>query len=263
VPAAETADSRSPWFLFPDHGEAERVLFCLPHSGGGASAYRAWLAAFPPAVSVRPLQPPGRESRFGEAPTLDVAVIADVVSREERRYAIYGHSLGAMVAFEVARKLQQCGGRGPERLFVGACRAPWQAGQDAARLLALSDAELVAALTGLGGMPSEIAGQTDLLRLLMPLVRSDFGWMAEYTYRREPSLRIPVVAIAGAADRLVPAAAMADWSEVTSAGFALRVVPGEHFFVQAHPAQAAGAVISEWPVRVRPPLTPDGGRGAR
>jgi surfactin synthase thioesterase subunit len=247
VPARETPDRSSRWFIFPHPAEADVTLFCLPHSGGGATAYRGWLTALSPTVAVRPLQPPGRESRLDEPPELDVAEIADVVSGEPRPFAIYGHSLGALLAFEVTRELYRRGGRLPERLFLGACRPPWEADREASALLALSDDEFVDALIAIGGTPREIRDQPALLGLLLRVLRSDFGWMARYAYTPEPEIPVPVVAFAAEEDGLASATAMAGWSRVTSAGFVLHNVPGGHFFAQQQVDRVTRHVANEWP----------------
>jgi surfactin synthase thioesterase subunit len=238
---------RSQWFIFPDRTEAGAALFCLPHSGGGASAYRQWLSAFPPSLVVRPVQLPGRESRLDEPPGFDIDEIVDVISSEPRPFAIYGHSFGALVAFEVACKLYRGRARLPERLFLGACRPPPQAGDQVVDLLALSDDEFADAIINMGGTPPEIRNEPALARLVMQTLRSDFAWMARYSYTNDLLLPVPVVALAGQDDRTADAIAMGGWAQCTAAGFILHVVPGGHFFAKNEVGQVASHIAKEWP----------------
>jgi surfactin synthase thioesterase subunit len=241
-----TGDRLLPWFIFPHPAEADAVLYCLPHSGGGATAYKHWLSAFPPRVTVCPLQLPGRESRAAEPVRIDIGEISDVVTSDPRPFALYGHSLGALAALEVTRELQRRGKRKPVRLFVGACGPPWQARVQASEMLELSDREFGEALNQIGGMPPELQEAPELLRYAIEMVRADFGWMARYPYSPESVLTVPVVALAGADDTLAPSAAMSAWSAVTSAGFALHTLPGGHFFARQRISLVARIITQEW-----------------
>lgn len=243
----ESTDTTERWFIFPPPETAAVDLFCLPHSGGGATAYRGWLDAFGPAVAVRPLQLPGRESRLREAPEIDVRRIAEVISQGNRPFALYGHSFGALLAYEVTRELQRLGRPLPQRLFLGACRPPWLASAEAARLGALPDEEFVDALIALGGTTWDIRQEPALLAMIIRGLRSDFGWMARYDYQPDPVLPIPVVALAGAEDSLAPAGTMAGWSAVSTGEFTLHTVPGGHFFAQQQVALTTRTLLRDWP----------------
>ncbi|MGW0432595.1 thioesterase II family protein [Micromonospora sp. NPDC003197] len=233
------------WFIHPDEARAERALYCLPHSGGGATAYRDWLPALP-TIAVRPLQPPGRESRLAEPPVLDPVEIADVVLADPRPFAFYGHSLGALLAYEVTRELRRRGGRLPERLFLGACRPPWSVGATAARFIALDDDEFVATLVGMGGSPPEVWADPTWRRILLRLLRADFGWMAGYEHRDETALPVPVVAFVGQDDPIARPDEVAGWARLTSVSFTLHAVPGGHFFGQTQVDRLTRAIEQEW-----------------
>ena len=235
-------DTRT-WFLFPDRPAAATVLYCLPHAGGGAGAYRSWLTALPESVAVRPVQLPGRESRIAEPPAVDVATIADVLAgADERPFALYGHSFGALLAYETARELHRRGQPLPTHLFVGACRAPDDLAGIAGRLLARPDGEFLRELVALGGTPREVADNPDLARLLLPVLRADFGWIDAYECAREPTLPVPVVAFAGTEDRLAPPSSVDGWARMTSGGFRLMTVAGGHFFARTHLDVLAGEI---------------------
>jgi medium-chain acyl-[acyl-carrier-protein] hydrolase len=222
------------WFPPPRAAPADVRLLCLPHAGAGASVYRAWRDHLPPErVAVVPLQPPGREMRFREPPLTDVQpLVAQLVEALlpvlEPPYAIYGHSLGALVAFELARALRRARAPQPLGLLVSARPAPQLPRlRPAAHLL--PDADLVAELERLGGIPAEIAVDETLLDFLMPLLRADLEVNEDYAYRHEPPLACPIAAFAGRDDPRVPAAEMEPWRAQTDAGFELHVLPGGHF----------------------------------
>ncbi|MFB6719453.1 thioesterase II family protein [Kribbella sp. NPDC056345] len=245
----ETTRTDEAWFVFPPRDNATADLFCLPHSGGGATAYRSWLEAFPAPVAVRPVQLPGRESRMGEKSEIDVGRIAEVVSSGGRPFALYGHSFGALLAFEVTRELHRRELPLPERLFLGACRPPWLAAEHAIRLGGLGDEEFVDAVMAMGGTAWDLRSEPELLAYLLRGARGDFEWMAAYRYVETSPLPVPVVAIAGTEDPLAPADELAGWSVVTSAGFALHTVPGGHFFAQHQVDLTIRCLISHWPGR--------------
>lgn len=226
------------WFLTRDPRPAATArLYCLPYAGGGASAFAAWGAALGAAVEVCAVALPGRERRIAEPAGIDPAAIAEAVAGHTARdglpFAFYGHSLGARLAFEVARELRRAGEPQPVRLFVGAARPP-----DAPRgdswfdgLSEAGDAELVERLRAGGGVPAGVLADPELLDLLLPVFRADFGWLDGYVYRPEPPLDLPVTAFAGTADPAVGPALMAGWSGHGTGQFTLRSVAGGHFFV--------------------------------
>jgi surfactin synthase thioesterase subunit len=193
------------------------------------------------------VQLPGRESRLDEPPGFDIGEIADVISSEPRPFAIYGHSLGALVAFEVACELYRRHARLPERLFLGACRPPAQARDQAVDLLALSDDEFADVIINMGGTPPEIRNEPAMARLVIRTMRSDFAWMARYSYTSDLLLPVPVVALAGQDDRTADAVAMDGWAQCTGAEFILHVVPGGHFFAKNEVGHVVSHIVKEWP----------------
>ncbi|WP_454557357.1 thioesterase domain-containing protein [Micromonospora yasonensis] len=208
-------------------------LFCLPYAGAGASAFRRWQEGIGPDVEVLPVQLPGRENRISEDPRFTVAeVAAAIASRADRPYAIYGHSMGGRVGFEVVRELRRTGRPLPLRLYVGGARAPHVTAPSLFDGLSqVDDEELLRRLGEGGGLPAELLDHPELVELLLPLLRADFGRVDSYQYVPGEPLPMPVVAFSGVHDRAVTHAHSAAWAEHTAAGFTLHEIDGGHFFL--------------------------------
>lgn len=220
------------WFLVPAPPDsAETLLFCLPSAGGGASGFWPWRGALPAGVDVQPVQLPGRESRLAEPPRIDAAEIAEaVLARADRPYALYGHSMGALVWLVVLRHLVGSGARLPIRFYVAASRPPHDRSPWAGRLVDLPDDRFLAELDRLGGIPEGLLANRELCALLVPVLRADFRWLTTVDLTEEPVLPVPLVAFAGDRDPLTGPDVMTGWQGYTDAGFRLHTLPGGHFF---------------------------------
>ncbi|MEV6118579.1 alpha/beta fold hydrolase [Streptomyces sp. NPDC052109] len=211
-------------------------LFCFAHAGGGASAYRPWRLSMAPDVDVRPVVLPGRESRMRELPYRRVEQVIDPLCEAlephlDRPYALFGHSLGSILAYEVARRFTGRAGREPRLLIVS--------GRRAARLparrrpySALGDDAFLGAVGALGGTPPELLHEGQLLRLMLPTLRADFELNETYRTLPGPRLRCPVAAYMGTADPEVDRAGLLAWGEETTAEFTMRVFAGGHFYLK-------------------------------
>ncbi|WP_158806275.1 MULTISPECIES: thioesterase II family protein [Streptomyces] len=240
--AATRATRAHGWIVGARRPAAPSVrLFCLPYAGGGASAYAAWPALFPDDIDVCPVELPGRltrwsENAFAQAEPLVQALATALEGELDVPYALFGHSMGALLAFELARALRGRGAAEPRVLFVSGGPAP----QLPRRLPLIHDQPddvVVARLRDLGAVPEDVYAEPELLELLMPTIRADFSVVETYTHRPEPPLGCPVVAFAGTQDREVPPDQVAPWHEQTTGGFTRHVLPGDHFFV--HSARTA------------------------
>jgi surfactin synthase thioesterase subunit len=211
---------------------SSHIVFCLPLAGGGASLFTSWQRLIGPAIEVLPVLLPGREARFSEpishSPD-DIA--AAIAARADRPYAIYGHSMGGRLGFEVIRSLTRMGAPLPVRFYPGASRPPDHV-EPLGDLADLTDEEFLDVLADRLGAPNELRNEPELRELLMPLLRADFGWVAHYQPSPGPPLPVPFVAIAGATDREPTPEEMQDWSRFTSESFRLHVLPGGHFFLR-------------------------------
>ncbi|MGY0003842.1 thioesterase domain-containing protein [Micromonospora sp. I033] len=222
------------WFVSAgSRPQAPVRLFCLPYAGAGASAFRRWQEGIGPDVEVLPVQLPGRENRINEDPRFDVAEVADAVAaRADRPYALYGHSMGGRLGFEVVRELRRTGRPLPLRLYVGGARAPHVTAPGVFDGLSRADdEELLRRLNDGGGLPAELFDHPELVELLLPLLRADFGRVDDYRYVPGEPLPVPIVAFSGRDDRAVTHEQNAAWAEHTAAGFTLHELAGGHFFL--------------------------------
>ena len=239
------------WFLTRIRRPLAPVrLYCLPHAGGGAAAYAAWPTAFGPDVEVSAVMLPGRERRMAEPPGIEAAAVAAAIAedagRDGRPFAVFGHSLGARLGFEVVRELRRGDQPLPARLLVSGCPPPDEP-RGTGRydgLSLLDDAEMLDRIADGGGIPEEVLAVPELLELLAPVFRADFEWLDAYVYREEPPLPVPMTAFAGDRDTAATPDQAAGWRRHTTAGFELRVVSGGHFFPHDRLGEVAGLILA-------------------
>jgi len=230
------------WIVGPPSPHAPAVrLFCLPYVGGAASVYESWRGALGGDVEVCPVELPGhqtrlREKAFSDLDALVNALASAITDELDVPYALFGHSLGSLVAFELARELRRRGADEPRALFVSGGPAPRLA-REHPPVHDASDAEVVARLRLLGGLPDEVLAEPGLLRRFLPTIRADFAVFETYAFTPERPLSCPVVAFTGSEDTDVPAARVEPWSVESTGRFEHHVLPGGHFFV--HTARTA------------------------
>ncbi len=215
--------------------KAEARLFCFPYAGGGASLFRPWAGGLPAGVDICPVELPGRgwrmlEPAFDRIDCLVEAAYAGLRQFFNVKFAFFGHSLGALVCFELARLLQERHDPVPEHLFVSACRAP-QLPNDDLPLTAGTDQQFIEALQGLKGTPPEVLDNAELMELLLPTLRADFAACEQYVYHPREQITVPITAFGGLEDTMVTEDHLEPWREVTTASFELTMVQGDHFFL--------------------------------
>lgn len=208
-------------------------LFCLPHAGGGISAYVGWRDAAPPEVDIRPVPLPGRDGA-GDAACHHmselIAALADTVPVDDSPFALLGHSLGAVVAFELANVLIERGQQ-PRRLFVSGSPAPAHAADTGAHVSDLPDEEFLAEIGRLGGSPPGLLDEPASRQVLLARLRADFAIAETYEYRPGTTVTCPISAFAGRDDPGVGDGELDEWSEYTTAEFRRRILPGDHFYL--------------------------------
>jgi pyochelin biosynthetic protein PchC len=214
-------------------------LVCFPHAGGAASYYHPLSATLAPAVDVLAVQYPGRQDRHAEPMVDDLFVLADrladvLAAEVAGPTAFFGHSMGASLAFEVARRL----GPGLLGLFVSGRRAPseFREGPVPER----SDDELLADVRRIGGTDPRVLAHPELLRLVLPVLRNDYKAAQSYHYRPGPDVGCPVFALFGDSDPRVTEAEARQWAAHTSGFFELKSFPGGHFYLNDHLEEVGG-----------------------
>jgi medium-chain acyl-[acyl-carrier-protein] hydrolase len=215
---------------------ARLQLFCFPFAGGGASAFRGWQDQLPAWTELWPLEYPGHETRFRD-PSFDSAIpLADAICTElaaviDLPFALFGHSMGGLLAFETARALRRRFAMDPAALFVAGHAGP-QLLPFRPPIRDLPEPQFRQELRVYGGTPNEVLANEDLMQFLSPLLRRDLGICETYAYTPEPKLSFPIIAFGGAEDPTVPWDRVLQWLEQTSAGFRAYIMPGEHFFIR-------------------------------
>lgn len=227
----------TPWLVrFHESTQPALRLFCFPYAGGSASLFRNWGTLLDPQVEVIGVQLPGRGMRWEETPAVDfgllVNLVADAIVHASGsvRFGFFGHSMGALLMFEVARRLRAQGARLPECMFASGRPAPHLPPQRQREPL-MSGADFVDELRRLEGTPREILDNPELLAMLMPMIRGDFALLDNWRFEPSPALDVPLFALAGRSDPHVSVDSVAAWAQWTCTSFELMTYPGGHFFL--------------------------------
>jgi medium-chain acyl-[acyl-carrier-protein] hydrolase len=217
---------------------AKLRLFCFPYAGGAAMIFRRWVDRMASSVEVCPVQLPGRGNRIREVPFTQMTPLVESVAEGlspflEKPFAFFGHSLGAIVSFELALKLQREGRKLPVHLFVSGRRAPCIPRQDPITYN-LPDEQFVEELKRLNGTPKEVLEHAELMQLMLPVLKADFEISETYKHSGEPLLRgCPITAFGGTQDEEAPPEYLEAWQQHTTGPFKQRMLPGDHFFLHA------------------------------
>jgi medium-chain acyl-[acyl-carrier-protein] hydrolase len=230
----------SPWIVYAKRNPgASRRLFCFPYAGAAAYVFNNWSKFLPNDMEVCAIQLPGRGKRLREPmhtrmSTLCEALYPAVKPLLDKPFVFFGHSMGAVISFELARLLRRERQPLPSHLFVSGRRAA-QVREDEPPIYDLPEAEFIAELIRLNGTPREVLEHHELLELMLPLLRADFELIHTYEYSPEPPFAFPITAFGGLEDLEVSSEQLAAWREQTTSQFRLHMLPGDHFFI--HRAQ--------------------------
>jgi medium-chain acyl-[acyl-carrier-protein] hydrolase len=243
----QKATPGSKWFPGIEAGDFR--LFCFPHAGGGTLMYRSWRDRLSPLAAVVPVCLPGREQRFEEPPIEDLdalvlALASAILPHLEVPFAFFGHSMGAAIAFELTRALAGSGAPLPAALVVSAARAP-QFRERHTPPPDPGEAEFLAELRRLEGVPPELLEHPEALRVLLPALQGDARMYRRWIYRRSPPLDIPIFAYAGSADPNVRPEHVEPWRDMTTGRFTRREFEGGHFYLQSHREAFLGALTAD------------------
>lgn len=225
---------RSPWLTPLNTVASPRAsVVCLPFGGGSASAYRPWAARFPADIQLCAVDLPGRAARFAE-PSLTHAeeIVAGLLGLPDLSmpFVLFGHSLGALLAYEWASRLQQAGRPAPTHLVVSGREAPHRM-RSHAPIHGLDDADFLGEVRRYQGLPDEVLAHQELIDLFLPILRADFTVTETYRHAPRPALRTPLLVLGGDDDPMVAPAELSHWLALTTAPSRIETFPGGHFYV--------------------------------
>ncbi len=238
----------SPWWVVPRPNPNAKVrLFCFPYAGGHASLYRSWAGCLPESVEVCALQPPGRANRMTESPISSVPEFTDrlgpaLVPLTDKPFVFFGHSMGSILSFEACVWLRRRGLNLPQHLFVSGRRAPHIV--DPENIHTKSDEEFLNEIAKLKGTPESVLQNRELLRLLLPSLRSDFTLCETYRYVQDRPLPLPITAFGGLEDDETHDGRLEAWQQHTSVQFRSHRIPGDHFFIHCQEETLLSAMRS-------------------
>lgn len=243
-----TAETRGGAWIRRFHPAAERPvrLVLLPHAGGSASFYLPLSQALSARAEVLTIQYPGRLDRLSE-PCLDsiddfaAGVLADLGPWLDRPIVLFGHSMGATVAFEVAGRLEREHGVVPRYLVVSGRREPADNRNDGVHLR--DDDGVLAEVAALSGTDPRVLAEPEMRAMILPALRADYRAVETYAYRPGPPLRCPILALTGDADPRVSVAEAGRWRAYTTGRFDLETFPGGHFYLTGQGDAVARAVL--------------------
>lgn len=212
-------------------------LLCIPHAGGSASFYGTLIRQLQPSKVVA-IELPGRGRRYGEPLLTDLETMVDWIIRENQEifqaeFVLFGHSMGAVVAYELARRLSKP--EQPKHLVVSACAAPHRRAGRGSVFTGASDDELIRGLEILDGLTPGVFSRRDIEEVFLPPLRADLGALARYSYDHfTGDLNLPVTVMGGRGDPEVTPTDLQDWQDLTSADIQTHTFEGGHFYLHQH-----------------------------
>lgn len=227
---------RNSWCVVPRPNPSALVkLVCFPYAGASASIFRLWHQSLPGDVEVCGIQLPGRQNRISEAPFTRIPLLMTELGAAlspllDRPFAFFGHSMGALLSFEMSRWLRRNRNLMPKSLFVSGRRTPQIPDTDAPRHL-MDDVNFVAEIRKLKATREEILADPDLLQLVLPVLRADTELCETYSYLDDAALTCPIIAFAGTDDEEETLERMKGWRSQTTGDFSLHALRGDHFFI--------------------------------
>ena len=250
MPTIVMTEKPDTWFAYRHLNPQARLrLFCFPYAGGSASIFANWSSFLPAWVEVCPIQLPGRENRINETPLKRLSALVDrlveaLLPVSDLPFTFFGHSMGALISFELARRLRQRDLPLPCQLFISGCGAP-QVHVSEPPVYHLPKEEFIAAVKRLNGTPEEVWRHEELVKILLPYLRADFEMIDTYIYQPDLPLPMPFTVYGGQQDQKVQPERLGAWSEQTTKACVLRIFPGDHFFVHSSRQQLLTTLSQE------------------
>jgi medium-chain acyl-[acyl-carrier-protein] hydrolase len=218
--------------------QASLRLFCFPYAGAGSSIFTTWSHALPPDIELNLIHLPGRDGRIREPLQVDLSALVESLgesfhSRLDKPFAFFGHSMGALISFEVARYLRRQYARQPKHLFISSRPAP-QLTDPQADLYRLPGKDFLDTVEDLYGvLPDIVKEDAGVLELFLAIMRADLTLIGTHQYHPEPALDCPISVFGGEQDQSVTADSLYAWREQTLNSFSMTMFPGDHFFIHS------------------------------
>lgn len=218
--------------------KARLRLFCFHHAGGSSTVFHAWRDRLPDHVELWVVKLPGRGDRAAEPPSKRIAPVVQEVSEAlvpflKQPFALYGHSMGAAIAFETARLIRRRHGAQPERLLVSSCQAPQRLHFELPTY-DLPEPAFIEKLRSLKTTPQPLFDDPRLLLMMLPMIRADVELLQTYEYLADAPLDSPITVFGGLQDQVTKLAGLMGWRNQTTAQSILHLLPGDHFFINSH-----------------------------
>ena len=218
--------------------KAQLRLFCFHHAGGSTTLFHAWKDRLPDYIELWVVRLPGRGDRADEPPFKRIAPVVQEVSEAlvphlREPFALYGHSMGAAIAFETARLVRRRHGAQPARLLVSSCQAP-QHLYFALPSYGLPETEFIEELRSLNSTPQPLFDDPRLLMMMLPMIRADVELLQTYEYLADAPLDCPITVFGGLQDQIVKLSGLMGWRKQTTAQAILHLLPGDHFFLKSY-----------------------------
>jgi medium-chain acyl-[acyl-carrier-protein] hydrolase len=235
------------WVTCPQpNPQAKLRLFCFPYAGGSATIFRTWADDLPETIELCPIEIPGRGRQIKSPPYTKIQplvreIAINIIPYLDKPYAFCGYSMGALISFELTRLLRHETNFCPLHLFVSARRAP-QLAPDKPLISQLPDTDFLAEISLLNGTPQAVLENAELMQLFLPIIRADFTLLESYIYSHQPPLDFPITAFGGLQDSTVSYTSLLAWQEQTTASFLLKMVDGDHFFINTSKRTLLNAV---------------------
>ncbi|HEX7027146.1 MAG TPA: thioesterase domain-containing protein [Gammaproteobacteria bacterium] len=237
----QNQDGGSRWFYIPQPVVRPRLrLYCFPYAAGSPALFRDWTVLLPGTVEMRAVTLPGRGLQADARPICNLKVLSGhiakaVAAHSDTHFAFFGHSMGALLAFETTRELRRRGSMQPVHLFLSACHAAHRFSENRATVENMTNEEFITHLGRLAGTPREILNDRQLMEILLPSLKADFLALDRWRYEADRPLNVPITAIAGRDDEAVGTEAVREWQQHTNMDFNFTAVAGDHFFVTSAP----------------------------
>jgi surfactin synthase thioesterase subunit len=230
--------------------EIRQRIFCFPYAGAGAAIFRTWADLLPPDIELCVPILPGRETRIKEAPIPEMApliqsLMGQIAPRLTLPYAMFGHSMGALVAFDLAHEISRLGLREPSHLFMSAQRGPSLPYLETPIFQLPDDRFLAGVIARYKSIPKPVMEQEEFMSILLPILRADFTLVEDYRYRHPTKLTCPITVFGGLDDSRITTAQLEAWSMETSDRCTCHLVPGGHFFMDSARAELLAVIRQE------------------